>query len=49
MRRTLRPFLDKSLEPGDDWHPKLEEKVKSCEAFVCVIGAQHFGFALCTQ
>ena len=32
------PFLDKSLEPGDDWHPKLEEKVKSCETFVCVIG-----------
>lgn len=32
------PFLDKSIEPGDDWHPKLEEKVKSCEAFVCVIG-----------
>lgn len=32
------PFLDKSIEPGDDWHPRLEEKVKSCEAFVCVIG-----------
>ena len=31
------PFLDKSIEPGDDWHPRLEEKVKSCEAFVCVI------------
>ncbi len=32
------PFLDKSIEPGDDWHPRLEEKVNSCETFVCVIG-----------
>ena len=31
------PFLDKSIEPGDDWHPLLEAKVKSCEAFICVI------------
>ena len=32
------PFLDQSIEPGDDWHPRLEEKVEACEAFVCVIG-----------
>ena len=32
------PFLDKSIESGDDWHPRLEEKVNSCETFVCVIG-----------
>ena len=35
---TATPFMDKSIEPGDDWHPQLEEKVNSCETFVCVIG-----------
>ncbi len=35
---TATPFLDKSIEPGDDWHPRLEEKVKSCETFICVMG-----------
>ncbi len=35
---TATPFMDKSIEPGDDWHPQLEEKVKSSETFICVMG-----------
>ena len=32
-----RPFLDKNIELGDDWHARLEEKVKASRAFICVI------------
>ena len=34
---NARPFLDKNIELGDDWHARLEEKVKASSAFICVI------------
>ena len=34
------PFVDKNLTPGDEWHGKLEETIKSCEYFVSLIGAK---------
>ena len=34
---NARPFLDKNIELGDDWHARLEEKVKASRAFICVI------------
>lgn len=34
---TASPYLDKSIELGDDWHARLEEKVKASKAFVCII------------
>src|SRR5262249_51031093 len=32
------PFVDKNLTPGDEWHRKLEQTIKSCEYFISLIG-----------
>ena len=32
------PFLDKSLDPGDEWHGSLETRVKEAKAFICLLG-----------
>lgn len=34
----LDPFLDIDIDPGEVWHPYLEEKVKQREYFVVVVG-----------
>ena len=46
---TATPIMDKSIEPGDDWHPQLEDLVKSSETFHLCHGTQHNGFALCAK
>jgi len=32
------PFLDKSINAGDEWEPLLEKKVQESKFLVCVIG-----------
>ena len=34
----LDPFLDLSIDPGDEWHAHLEEEIKQCEYFVVTVG-----------
>lgn len=34
----LEPFLDMSIQPGDDWHAQLESEVADREYFVSLIG-----------
>ena len=31
-------FLDMALEPGENWHASLEEKILSCDYFVLLLG-----------
>lgn len=31
------PFVDHNLNPGDEWHAKLEEKIANSGAFICLI------------
>ena len=35
---NARPYLDKELEPGEEWHGALEEKVRGAGAFICLLG-----------
>lgn len=34
---SATPFLDKSIELGDDWHARLEERIQASRAFICVM------------
>jgi hypothetical protein len=40
------PFVDKNLTPGDEWHGKLENTIKSCEYFISLIGAKTLDSAM---
>ena len=31
------PFVDHNLNPGDEWHAKLEEEIANSDAFICLI------------
>ena len=39
----LDPFLDLSIDPGEDWHAHLEEEVRQCDYFVSVVGKDSLG------
>lgn len=34
----LDPFLDLSIDPGEEWHAHLEEKIEQCDYFVVLVG-----------
>jgi hypothetical protein len=34
------PFIDKNLVPGDEWHGRLEETIRRCQYFVCLVGRE---------
>jgi hypothetical protein len=34
----LSPFLDKQLQAGDDWHAELEDRIKSSDFFLLILG-----------
>ena len=35
---NAKPFLDKNLQPGEEWHGVLEGKIREAEAFICLLG-----------
>ncbi|MBZ0295442.1 MAG: toll/interleukin-1 receptor domain-containing protein [Anaerolineae bacterium] len=41
--RNIQVFIDKLLEPGDKWHSELEEKVRQCHYFICLLGPKTLG------
>jgi hypothetical protein len=34
----LEPFLDMNIEPGEEWHAELKDRISTCEHFVSLIG-----------
>ena len=34
------PFLDMSIDPGEEWHEKLEEKVRDSDVFVAMLAPE---------
>lgn len=32
------PFLDMSIEPGDDWEDRLRDEIDRCDSFIAVVG-----------
>ncbi len=36
----LEPFIDLAIEPGDEWHSQLEERIKACNYFIVLLGKQ---------
>lgn len=36
--RHISVFIDKLLLPGEDWERRLEETIRSCRYFICLIG-----------
>ena len=35
---NAKPFLDKNLQPGEEWHGVLEGKIREAGAFICLLG-----------
>ncbi|MGQ9887991.1 MAG: toll/interleukin-1 receptor domain-containing protein [Aggregatilineales bacterium] len=35
--RNINVFIDKLLEPGDEWHAELEARVRQSRYFVCLL------------
>jgi hypothetical protein len=36
----LEPFVDMSIEPGDDWHAELKERIQASDYFVLLLGPE---------
>jgi len=34
-------FLDRDLDPGEEWHARLEVKVKQCDYFICLLAPKN--------
>ncbi|MCB9458771.1 MAG: toll/interleukin-1 receptor domain-containing protein [Anaerolineaceae bacterium] len=34
-------FIDKSLTVGEPWHGELQERIRECEYFICLLGEIH--------
>ena len=32
------PFMDMMLEPGENWHAELEERIRDCDYFIILLG-----------
>lgn len=37
---NLMPFVDMALEAGGNWHADLEERIKSCDFFIILLGKE---------
>jgi len=41
--RNIGVFIDKALEPGDEWHGRLEASIRQSQYFICLLALETLG------
>ena len=40
------PFMDMMIEPGENWHAELEERIRDCDYFIVLLGKETLASAM---